>query len=135
LIVIDASVALAWSLVDEFSDYADAVLERVTSEGAVVPAHWPLEVANALLVAERRGRIPSEAVDEIGRALADLNIDIRPIEVSTTFWDVLERAREYDLTVYDAAYLALALSRGVPLATLDDHLRAACAPAGVDVIS
>jgi predicted nucleic acid-binding protein len=44
---------------------------------------------------------------------------------------VLSLARAYRLSAYDAAYLELALRRGLPLATLDDKLRAAASAAGV----
>jgi predicted nucleic acid-binding protein len=60
MFVIDSSVAMAWCFEDEASDATDAVLDRLNEECAVVPAIWPLEVANVLLVAERRGRL-SEA--------------------------------------------------------------------------
>ena len=133
MIVIDASVALAWSLKDEGGDYAESVMQVVIRDGAMAPAHWPLEVANALRSAERRGRIAAELVDEVGRALADLAIDIRPVEVTTSFWGVLSAARDYGLSVYDAAYLDLSRSRGLSLATLDGELRDACQKAGVTV--
>ena len=135
MIVLDASVTLAWGLKDEASAYADAILERVTSEGAVVPAHWPLEVANGLVAAERRGRIAADQVAEIGRGLNELTIDIRPEELTTAFWGVLDAAREHGLSVYDAAYLALCRSRGLALATLDVRLRAACERAGIEIVS
>jgi hypothetical protein len=54
--VLDNSIAMAWSFADEVSDYADAVLDRFTVVGVVVPMPWPLEVANALLMGERRKR-------------------------------------------------------------------------------
>jgi predicted nucleic acid-binding protein len=134
LIVVDASVTLAWGLKDEESAFADAILERVTTEGAAVPAHWPLEVANGLMAAERRGRIAADQVAQIGRGLDELTIDIRPVELSTAFWGVLDAAREHGLSVYDAAYLDLCRSRGLPLATLDARLRSACEKVGVDLV-
>ena len=57
MFVIDASVTLAWCFEDEASGDADAVLDRLDREAALAPAHWPLEVANALRTAERRGRL------------------------------------------------------------------------------
>ena len=56
-VVVDASVALAWGFPDEGNAYADAVLEGLEGQAVVVPALWPVEVANALLVGERRKRI------------------------------------------------------------------------------
>ncbi|OFW49949.1 MAG: hypothetical protein A2146_00630 [Actinobacteria bacterium RBG_16_67_10] len=135
MIVIDASVTLAWCLRDEASDYANTILDRVANEGAVVPAHWPLEVANGLLVAERRGRLEADLVDEIGRTLAALAVDIRPVELSTAFWGVLQAARKHGLSEYDAAYLDLSATRELPLATIDARLLAAAQQSGIEIAS
>ena len=67
--------------------------------------------------------------------LAALPVEIAPIELTTATGGVLEAARTYDLSAYDAAYLDLAAVRGLPLATVDDRLRAACARAGVEVMA
>jgi predicted nucleic acid-binding protein len=56
-VVIDASIAAAWLFDDEASPATDAIAERVRSEGALVPGHFKLEVANILIQAERRNRI------------------------------------------------------------------------------
>jgi predicted nucleic acid-binding protein len=132
--VLDASVALAWVLPDETSAAADLVLTRLTEEGSVVPEVWPLEVANALLTARRRGRL---ALAEVGRAVAALRM--LPLEVDTethrkALSEMLEVATARDLSAYDAAYLELARRRELPLATLDLRLRAACRATGVEVI-
>jgi len=55
--VVDASVTLAWCFEDELSQRADEVLERLTTEDAVAPSTWPLDVANGLRSAERRNRL------------------------------------------------------------------------------
>ena len=44
---------------------------------------------------------------------------------------MLSLARAHKLSAYDAAYLELALRRGLPLATLDDKLKAAAQAVGV----
>ena len=54
MFVVDASVILAWCLLDEASLIADRVIDRLLTEGGIAPAHWPLEVANGLRMAERR---------------------------------------------------------------------------------
>ena len=131
MIVVDASVALAWCLTDESSVYAYSVLDRVASEGAIAPAHWPLEVANGLLSAQRRGRLDAEAVMDASRVLDQLEIEIVPIELTTALWSVLDAAQGHALSAYDAAYLDLARFRGSALATLDESLKAACRQAGV----
>jgi len=67
--VLDASVALSWHFEDEVSEYADAVLDRLREDNALVPSLWPMEMANGLLAAERRGRISSA---NVGRAVDSL---------------------------------------------------------------
>jgi predicted nucleic acid-binding protein len=135
VIVVDASVAIAWCLKDESSGYADTVLERVVDEGAAAPGHWSLEVANAILSAERRGRLAAEEVAGVSGLLDRLEIEIVPIGLSTAMWSVLAVAREHGLSAYDAVYLGLAQFRGVPLATLDERLRLACTSAGVELVA
>ena len=65
--------------------------------------------------------------------LAALPVEIVPVELTTALWSVLDDARIHDLTAYDAAYLGLAAFRGVPLATVDGRLRAACIAAGIEL--
>jgi predicted nucleic acid-binding protein len=134
MFVIDASVALAWCFADESSATADAILGRLEQEEALAPAHWPLEVANALRTAERRGRLAPADLPRLRTLLAALPVEIVPIELPTALWSVLEAARMHDLTSYDAAYLDLAMVRGIPLATVDERLRAACADARVELV-
>ena len=134
MFVIDASVTLGWCFEDESSAEADRVLARLEQEEALAPAHWPLEVANALRTAERRGRMDAAELPRLRALLAALPVEVAPVELTTATGGVLEAARTYDLTAYDAAYLDLAAIRGLPLATVDARLRAACARAGVDVV-
>lgn len=133
MIVVDASVTLAWCLSDEADEYAERMLERVVTESAAAPAHWPLEVANGIRTAERRNRIEGEDIGRVAQMLDNLAIEVVPVELTTALWTVLDLAREYDLSSYDAGYLGLALSRGAALATLDQSLRAACKRAGAEV--
>ena len=134
MFVIDASVTLAWCFEDETSAAADAVLDRLEREPALAPAHWPLEVANALRTAERRGRLEASALPRLRALLAALPVEVAPVALTTAVFSVLETARTYELSAYDAAYLDLAATRGLPLATADDRLRAACVLAGVEVV-
>jgi predicted nucleic acid-binding protein len=135
MFVIDASITLAWCFDDESSLGADRILDRMEHEEALAPAHWPLEVANALCTAERRGRMDASDLSRLRALLAALPVEIAPVELTTATGGVLEAARKYGLTVYDAAYLDLAAIRGLPLATIDGQLRAACAQAGVELAS
>lgn len=129
--VLDNSIVMAWSFADEVSNYADDVLDRLIIVRTVVPMLWPLEVANALLMGERRKRsTEAEAIRWIG-ILNRLPIVIDD-ETNTRAWsDTLALARGHKLSAYDAAYLELAVRRKLPLATLDDRLKAAATAVGV----
>lgn len=128
--VVDASVTLAWVLDDESSAAADQVLERLLTEDAIAPAHWPLEVANGLRSAERRGRIDEAGIRRVRSMLGDLPIAVLPISL-TGAGGLIDVARRSDLSVYDAAYVDLAWARDVELASVDGHLRTAAERAGV----
>lgn len=133
MFVVDASVILAWSLEDESSEPAEAAVERLLAEGGLAPAHWPLEVANGLRSAERRGRIDEPSIRRLAARLVGLPVDVAPVELSTAL-GVIEAARRHDLSVYDAAYLDLADVRGLPVATVDDRLARACRAANVPLV-
>jgi predicted nucleic acid-binding protein len=129
--VLDGSVTLAWYFKDEADPYADAVAGRFPAVQAVVPAIWPLEVANAVLMGERRRRsTEAQAVRWLG-LLRSLPVTVDD-ETSARAWgDTLNLARLHNLSAYDAAYLELALRRGLALATLDDRLKTAAEAVGV----
>jgi predicted nucleic acid-binding protein len=135
MFVIDASVTLAWCFEDESSAAADRVLARLEREAAIAPAHWPLEVANALRTAERRRRLAKSDLPSLRSLLAGLPIEVEPVELSTAIRGILDAARAYDLTTYDAAYLDLATVRGLELATVDARLRAASRKAGIALVA
>ena len=121
-LVIDASIALGWCFEDEADALGDAALRRVVAGGADVPGIFPLEVANVLAAAERRGRIrPAESARFL--ALLDalpLRVDAQTPTRATR--EVLLLARAHALSVYDAAYLELATRTGAALATRDARL-------------
>jgi predicted nucleic acid-binding protein len=135
VIVVDASVALAWCLGDEQDELAERVLGRVATDGAVAPAHWPLEVANGLLAVERRRRLDRDGVERAGRLLGQLEVEIVPVDLKTATGTILATARDLRLSVYDAGYLDLARFREVALATLDADLVRACKSAGVPLVT
>jgi predicted nucleic acid-binding protein len=124
-LVLDSSVTLARALSDETTAAVERVFNLVSEGGAWVPGLWRLEVANALEMGVRRGRLDADLRDG---ALADLSllpIQIDP-ESDRQAWGATARlAVRHRLTLYDAAYLEIALRRGLPLATLDRELRAA----------
>lgn len=129
--VLDCSVVCAWYFVDEASDYADAVAASLSRSAAVAPSLWALEVANTLLMGERRKR-GNEA--QSAAFLADLSR--LPIvladQTTTAAWTgTLPLARSQNLSAYDAAYLELALRENLPLATLDERLAKAALALGI----
>jgi predicted nucleic acid-binding protein len=129
--VLDNSIVMAWSFADEVDEYADAVLDRLTSTRAVVPVLWPLEVANALLMGERRKRSTEAESIKWTAILSTLPIVIDG-ETNAHAWSAtMSLARGQNLSAYDAAYLELAIRRGVPLATNDEKLKVAAKAVGV----
>jgi predicted nucleic acid-binding protein len=130
-LVIDSSIAIAWCFPDERDTYSQSVLNALVSRQAIVPDFWHLEVANTLIVGERRKRsTQANTVTWLGFFNA-LPIAVDEETKTHAFGDTLSLAREHGLSVYDAAYLELAMRRGLPLATLDDKLTTAAAAAGV----
>lgn len=121
-LVLDASAAIASLLVDERTEAADRVMERVSRDGAFVPALWRLEVANVLRNAVRRRRCTEQFVDLSLDSLARMPIMVDSETDPHAWGRTLALARECDLMLYDAAYLELALRKGLPLATCDDEL-------------
>ena len=119
-IVLDASVAVKWFLADEpDADRALEIRTRVV-EGAFaasVPAHFPIEVAAALVRATRRGRFDAVALNTAMRRLRDLPIvaaDPGRLEA-----EAAELAVEAGLHPMDAAYLVLSRRLAAPLITSD----------------
>jgi predicted nucleic acid-binding protein len=133
--IIDASAALPWRFADEATPWTEALLDRVEAgEEVLVPAHWPLEVVNSLLVAERKGRVTDAQVSEFLEDLAALPISVMPASAAARWPAILSVAKRHRLTAYDAAYLDLAQRTGLPLATLDGDLRKDTAKAGVALV-
>jgi predicted nucleic acid-binding protein len=129
--VLDCSVALAWFFADERSAYADAVLLRLPSAAAVVPALWHLEVANGMIQGEKRRRSTPAQAARFAEFLAPLPITVDRDTIGRAWSDTLHVARSFGLSAYDAAYLELALRRGLPIAAGDGRLKAAAAASGV----
>jgi predicted nucleic acid-binding protein len=129
--VLDGSLALAWYFKDEADPYADAVAARFPSARALVPVIWPLEVANAVLMGERRQRSTQAQATKWLTCLGSLPITVDDETNDRAWGEVLSLGRAHGLSAYEAAYLELALRRALPLATLDDNLKAAASAAGV----
>ncbi len=131
--VLDCSVTMAWVFPDEATEDTGRLRDALTGGRAFVPALWPIEVANVLLVATRRGRIAETDLSRIWRNLEALPITIDPVSTSRIRGTVLDVASAHGLSVYDAAYLELAIRMRLPLATLDRALADAGRAAGLDV--
>lgn len=133
--VLDCSVSISWIFPDEHSDYAEAVLRLLEDRQAIVPSIWFLEMANVLLVGERRGRITQAQTSQALLLLDALDIVVDDNTENKAFSATLALGRKHGLAAYDAAYLELAMRLKLPLATLDERLAAAANHCGVIVLN
>lgn len=134
--VVDASITVAWCFADEATPFTGAVLSRLQTDGAIVPAVWSLEVVNTLVIGERRGRVAPDDIAVFVLLLQTLPIEIEPASsLASAVGPVRDIAREHGLSSYDASYVELAPRRRVPLATLDRRMRAAAARLGVPLVA
>ena len=122
---------MAWCFEDETAPEADLALQVVEGLGGIVPSIWPLEVANVLVVAERRGRIVPADLTRFLTLLQVLPIQVEVEAVDRVWTGILSLAREHSLSTYDAAYLELAARHGAPLLTLDGDLKRVAATLGI----
>lgn len=125
---------MAWCFADEADDLTAYALERCKSDLALVPGLWLLEVVNVLLVAERRGRIETAGSMRFLELLRGLPIDVERDSQFEEGGALLDVARRHGLSAYDATYLAVAVRRGLPLATKDVRLTRAAQEEGVELI-
>ncbi len=126
---LDCSLTMAWCFEDEATPYSESVLDALAEGEAVVPPIWSLEVANVLIVGERKKRlVPAQSlrfVELLQNLPITLDADVRPLG------ELLGLAREQGLSSYDASYLDLAVRTGLPLASLDGDLLEAADRYGV----
>ena len=132
--VLDNSVALAWCFEDEQTPAIMELLDRVAETGARAPLLWPLEALNGLLVAERRRRLDAARRIRLASFLRDLPVAL-DMDTADQAWEAIAQlAERFRLTTYDAAYLELAHRRRLPLASLDQDLRAAAVAMKIDTL-
>lgn len=129
--VLDCSVVLAWYFADESDPFADAVAASLTGATAVVPSLFHLEIANILVVGERRKRSTEAQAAAFLSQLAALPVVVDGQTGVRAWSDTMALARAHGLSAYDAAYLELAVREALPIATLDDRLQAAAKAVGV----
>jgi predicted nucleic acid-binding protein len=126
---LDCSLTMAWCFEDEATPYSESVLEALAEGEAFVPPIWSLEVANVLVVGERKKRLlPAQSlrfVELLQSLPITLEAEVRPLG------ELLGLAREQGLSSYDASYLDLAVRTGLPLASVDGPLLKAAARFGV----
>ena len=130
--VLDSSTALARVAPDEV--LSPGVRRLLENDTPVAPALWPFETVNGLEFMRRRGRLDDQALADALEVLRLLPVEIEHPDFERNANAVLPLARQYGLTVYDAAYLELAKRRRLALATLDEDLRRAAKKARVKVI-
>lgn len=134
--VLDASVALAWFLDESSANkrYASDILDRINAGAEVlVPEHWHYEVGS-VLVRVYRDRALSRS--RLGAAVALLDaMTIRTVTMGIRASTVIALAQRYHLQGYDALYFHLAVTRALPIATIEGGLRTACAAHAVELVS
>jgi len=130
-LVIDASILAGFALAEERHPRAIRAVERLRSELAVGPFVLFFEIRNILLVCERRLRLTPNETEELLRIIARLPI---MMDVECEERRLMSLARKHQLTSFDAAYLELALRKGIALATLDTQLERAARAEGVALI-
>ncbi len=129
--VLDCSATLPWVFASEATPEADALLDVLAAGGkAWVPALWHLELGNVLLGAKRKGRIDQAGIEKFLSTLGVYDIEVDGETMTVAWAKILSLAEHFGLSVYEAAYLELALRKGLPLASLDERLRRAIRQAG-----
>jgi len=134
-LVVDASITMCWCFEDEKNEYADNVLKSLGPNEAVAPSIWPLEVGNALLVAERNKRLSEARIVHFLGMLSSLPIRIERESPERMLKEIFALAREHALSTYDASYLDFAMRVALPLATRDGSLIRAAKKCRVPVYS
>jgi predicted nucleic acid-binding protein len=136
--VLDASIAVSWCFPGDPTEdtvYSRSILSLLATQEALVPEVWAFEIANSLYVSfEKRKRISDEQISEFLSRLKALPITVEIRDLWTNV-DLEAQARKWKLAAYDAAYLDLAMRKGLPLATADEDLRRVASAQNVVVVT
>jgi predicted nucleic acid-binding protein len=133
-LVADASVAVAWVHPGQATPETESMLDALADGASLeVPALWPLEVGNALLVLARRGKLSDAERQAALGWLRALPLRVDHEAAGLAFSALSALASKYQLSVYDATYLELAQRRRLPLGCKDGPLRKAARKHGVAV--
>ncbi len=115
--VLDTSVAVAWYLDEAFSASAREWQERLLSGKITLLApslhYW--EFANVLRTLIQR----RELEEDLAREIFELHLDAPIVRAEPDERTVLDLALKYLSTAYDAVYIALSLTRDIPLITAE----------------
>lgn len=130
MMVLDASLALAYAMPDEDSVAAESAMHRLEDAPALAPTVWIYEVASALRVGQLRNRLTADVAHAVLTTLKELHIEFEHPDGD----QLLLLSRETGLTVYDSSYLALCLKHRLPLASLDQRLVAVAREQGIEVL-
>jgi predicted nucleic acid-binding protein len=133
--VVDASVGFAWVYQSQATSDTDKLLHEVAAGATVVvPGLWFLEMANVLLLAQRRKRLTAAQRQAALQKLAAMQLTVDEEGARQAFNKISELADSNGLTIYDATYLELALRRSLPLASRDEALKSAAKQCGVKTL-
>lgn len=133
--VLDCSVAVAWMLADESSEYTNQLLDNMPASSVWVPNLWRTEVANAMRVAYRQKRVSLEVLLKNLEQLNLFNIQVAEHDLGQNSPShILQFSLKHDLSSYDASYLYIAQRMNLPLATLDKNLRRAAVSAKIQLL-
>jgi len=127
--VLDASIAAAWVVPSQGTDYARRMRRRARREPYHVPAIFAAEVTNVLVTLERRGILSAQGTEAAANVLGRLNPVVHELQMNIA--ELRKLANRFSLSAYDATYLALALEQHLPVACGDRPLKSALARAGV----
>lgn len=134
MIVLDASLALAWLLGEGASPAAFNIRKALPDVPFTVPSHWPVEIANVLSTEVRKGNLsPSDFLIMMDQ-LDQLDIRVEPPMDLDEIGPLAQFAVTCKLTAYDAAYVQLALVRRTLLATIDKGMRAAATTLNIPLL-
>ena len=133
--MLDCAVVLAWVLEEHGPDTSLGILERVARHGAIVPAIWPLEVSNSLMMAQRQRRLSVAQMEKAVANVRELRVDWDRRTNDFAWTRILSLAQRHGLSAYDASYLELAARTGLALATYDRPLAKAAENEGILVLA
>ena len=126
--VVDNSVVVAWFVQSQANAYTRRLRRRAEREGLLAPQLWPVEFAAVLRGLERCEIMGRHDVDRVAARVIALGI---AIDTEAPLREFIVLSRSFGVSCYDAAYLELAIRRGIPLATRDDGLARAARDSGL----